>query len=63
MTKQIDTEKSYHQIVVKSPFATNTGPVKMFVKDHYVKWGFAEEYIKRNPNLEVVKVLDHVTYK
>lgn len=62
MNKQIDETKSYHQIIVKAP-ARNTGPVKVNLDNHNVKWGFAEEYIKRNPYLEVVRIIDTIIYK
>ena len=50
--------ESYHQVIIRSDNPTNTGPVKLYSRVVNIKWGKAEEYIKNNPQVKVIKVID-----
>ena len=54
----MNPDKSYHQVIVKSDFPTNTGPVKLYSRVINVKWDRVEDWKAANPKLEVTKVID-----
>ena len=52
------TSENYHQIIVKSTTARNTGPVQIFSEVVSIKWGMADRWIEANPRHHVLKVID-----
>ena len=54
----MNTENSYHQVIIKSDYPTNTGPVKLYSTVCDVKWGRVEDWKQAHPKLEVIKVID-----
>ncbi len=51
--------ENYHEVVVKSAQAHNTGPKQVFASNYTVKWGMVDKWIE-NSSHEVVKVFNHV---
>ncbi len=54
----MDTNASYHQVIVKTDTPTNTGPVKLYSRVIDIKWGKAQEFIDNNPQYKVIRIVD-----
>lgn len=51
---------NFHEVMVYSPIAYNTGHQKVYARNYQVRFGMLDKWIEQNPNKKIIKVFDHI---